>query len=200
MYKVFIDNKAFFFISNEDFNKYQGIFISDSFILNEKEFILKTHADSPKNMNVYIVSPQLETSFKSFFKEYQFIEAAGGIVCKGDAFLFIKRNDFWDIPKGKMEQNESPEITAYREIEEECGIQNLVLKSHISTTYHTYHLKGKDYLKKTHWYAFDYKGNKLGSPQNEEGITEIAWLKKSELSKVKENTFQSILDVIDSYF
>ena len=44
------------------------------------------------------------------------------MVRKADAYLFILRNVVWDIPKGKLEKGETPELAAVREIEEECGL------------------------------------------------------------------------------
>ena len=51
------------------------------------------------------------------------IEAAGGLVKNenGD-YLFIYRNDKWDLPKGKIEKDEKTKVAAVREVEEECGI------------------------------------------------------------------------------
>src|SRR4051812_7310538 len=50
---------------------------------------------------------------KDFFKHFTVIEAAGGIVQNKDKeLLFIYRRDKWDLPKGKMENNESAELCA----------------------------------------------------------------------------------------
>ena len=135
-----------------------------------------------------------------FFENHHKVEAAGGIVKRKEKYLFIKRNGLWDIPKGKLENNESPEEGALREIEEECGISNFTINKHITTTYHTYEYKGIPTLKKTYWFSFKYDGPKKGNPQLEEGITKIAWKKKEDMNKILENTYASIADVIHSYF
>ena len=56
-------------------------------------------------------------------KSITLIEAAGGLVInrKGE-YLFIYRNDKWDLPKGKLEKGERKRQGAVREVEEECGI------------------------------------------------------------------------------
>ena len=46
----------------------------------------------------------------------------------------------------------------------------------------------------------EYKGFKTVSAQIEEGITKVKWFKKSDLLKIKANTFLSILEVMDLYF
>ena len=103
-----------------------------------------------------------------------------------------------------MEKNEDPKWGAIREIEEECGIKKPVIESLICYTYHTYldTYKGKNklVLKKTYWYELSYDGDKDLKPQKEEGISKAKWVKKSKLDKIRLNTYESILEVIDTYF
>jgi 8-oxo-dGTP pyrophosphatase MutT (NUDIX family) len=136
----------------------------------------------------------------NFFVGYKFIEAAGGIVKSENSFLFIKRNGLWDIPKGKIEKKETPEIAAIREIQEECGITGeLIIRIKIIDTYHTYKFKNKSVLKKTHWYYLDYFGDKSTKPQLEEGITEIQWLPLNRFSIIESTTYPSIRDVLTEF-
>ncbi len=68
------------------------------------------------------------------------IIAAGGIVVNPNKeILWIFRRGFWDLPKGKLDPNESIEACAIREVMEETGISNLVLGDLILTTKHLYH-------------------------------------------------------------
>jgi len=200
MYKVFIQNRPIFFISVKEIEKYDGIFVRDKFAITDKVELIELLTSVPPHLFLHVICENPEETLTLFFENYQKIEAAGGIVKRKEKYLFIKRNGLWDIPKGKLESNESPEICATREIEEECGITNFKLKNHILTTYHTYEFKGLPTLKKTYWYGFEYDGPKKGLPQLEEGITKIAWKKKEDMNKVLENTYASIADVIDSYF
>lgn len=118
---------------------------------------------------------------------------------RGSRFLFIKRNEVWDIPKGKLEDGESPEIAAVREIEEECGLIAPTITAHLMNTYHTYFHKGKDVLKLTYWYLLEEGPQKSTlKPQLEEGITEIKYLEPGEFSLVLENTYTSIKEVIET--
>ena len=129
---------------------------------------------------------------------YTPITASGGIIENSNGeYLFIFRRDKWDLPKGKMDAGETPLNTAIREIEEETGVNGLELISPLKDTFHTYEAFGKKWLKTTHW--FHFKTNFSGEliPQTEEDITEIKWIKPQEISLVKQNTYPSILDILN---
>ncbi len=133
----------------------------------------------------------------AFFKHFTLIEAAGGIVENSKKeLLFIYRLSKWDLPKGKIEKNESAENAAVREIEEETGVQKMNLRKKITETYHVYNAFGKHFLKKTHWYHLkcNYLQNLI--PQTEESITDIKWISPKNLKDVYANTYPSIKDVL----
>lgn len=111
-------------------------------------------------------------------------------------FLFIERNGLWDLPKGKVEKNETIEQAAVREIEEECGIEQPMINHLLGYTYHTYEFKGVSVLKKNWWFVLHYSGSKKVTPQTEEGISQVVWLKKKQWGKVLENTYPSIVQVL----
>jgi 8-oxo-dGTP pyrophosphatase MutT (NUDIX family) len=147
--------------------------------------------------NFYIVCPDAKVYLKNIIAGITLIEAAGGLVRneKGD-YLFIFRNDKWDLPKGKIEKDEKTKVAAVREVEEECGITVSKLGSKICKTYHAYISKGDVVLKKTHWFNMKYKGNATLKPQLEEGITDVRWFRKGHIDAIVQNTFPSILDVL----
>ena len=133
---------------------------------------------------------------KSHFK---LIEAAGGIVENNGKLLLIYRLKKWDLPKGKMEVGEVPETTAVREVEEECGIQAKITKK-IGETWHTYELKGNSILKCTHWYHMQSLGSQTPTPQTEEAIEQVKWVKKKEVSQLlQENSYASIIDIFQRF-
>jgi hypothetical protein len=74
----------------------------------------------------------------------------------------------------------------------------LVLKKFITKTYHTYYIKKTPVLKKTEWFEMNTNGNEKTTPQIKEDITEIKWLKKSEVTLIMNNTYLSIIDVLSS--
>ena len=200
MYKVFIQNKPLFFISLKEMSNFDGFFIREGLALADKAQVTFLLKSIPTEIGLHILCEDPQETFQLFFDDYEKIEAAGGIVKRKESYLFIKRNGCWDIPKGKLEGDETPELGALREIEEECGITNLTIEKPITITYHTYQMRGIDTLKKTYWYAVNYDGPKVGTPQLEEGITKVAWKKASKIDKVLANTYSSIADVIKGYF
>ncbi len=143
----------------------------------------------------------LEKLQKAFFKHFTVIEAAGGIVQNADKeLLFIFRRGKWDLPKGKMEKNESAEICAEREIEEETGVTKLKLKKKIGDTYHIYDDFGKHFLKVSHWYYFTCPNKQTLAPQTEEDITEATWIKTKDIKKPVGNTYATIKDILANFF
>lgn len=200
MYKVFIDNTALFITTEAPTDKENSVIIYSDDIRSIREAVF-AWTDKIKNYDpVYLVTSKPDSAFAKMFEAFEYIEAAGGIVKKEDRFLFIKRHGYWDIPKGKLDTGESSDIGAIREIEEECGITNPTVDHLICTTYHTYKLKGKPKIKKTYWYALNYLGDETPIAQAEEGITKVKWFKAEDLFKVADNTFASILDVLQVYF
>ena len=69
-------------------------------------------------------------NFNTFCRNFITIYAAGGIVYNNSQqILMIFRNNFWDLPKGKLELNEKIEDCAIREVEEETGVKELIITS-----------------------------------------------------------------------
>jgi 8-oxo-dGTP pyrophosphatase MutT (NUDIX family) len=142
--------------------------------------------------------PNLVYLWRRFRKQYKLVIAGGGLVRNGkNKILFIYRNKRWDLPKGKAEYAELIEETALREVKEECGLTNLIVIKHIIDTYHTYDLKGSRKLKKTSWYLMHSNDVEL-VPQLEEGITKIKWVKEEKLDKIYQNTYPSIMEVVEA--
>ena len=133
----------------------------------------------------------------AFFKHFTVVKAAGGLVKNSDGeILMMLRRGKWDLPKGHLDQGETIEACAIREVTEETGLKNLELGRLIQITFHTYSLFGKHILKETHWYLMNAKGNENLVPQTDEDITEIRWIKKPELKKYLSNTFPSIAEIL----
>ena len=143
----------------------------------------------------------LEALKKAFFKHFKAIEAAGGVVENDKKeILFIYRLDKWDLPKGKLEKGENLEECAIREVEEETGVNNLTLKKKIGETYHTYNAFGKHFLKTSHWYHITCGKKQILVAQTEEQITEIKWVKPTDIKDTLANTYPSIKDIVEIFF
>jgi len=142
----------------------------------------------------------LEALKKAFWKKFTIIQAGGGLVLnKQKQALLIYRRGKWDLPKGKLDEGETLEQCALREVTEETGIKNITLKKAILTTYHTYHESGKFILKETHWFLMLSAQNQELVPQQEEDIQEVVWADGAQIEMALKNAYPSITDVIQHW-
>jgi len=137
---------------------------------------------------------------KAFFKKFSVVTAAGGLVRNphGELLLIFRRGK-WDLPKGKAGKNEKLEDTALREVREETGVTDLILDRPLGTTYHTYHEGSRHILKESHWWLMASQGEGRLKPQTEEDITDIKWLRRSELAPYLDKSFPLIRDLLQGY-
>ena len=56
----------------------------------------------------------IDHNWNKFCEKYKMIYASGGVVFNHDKLLMIFRNGFWDLPKGKIELNESSANISYK--------------------------------------------------------------------------------------
>ncbi len=194
MYKIFFNNRAIYIGDRAESVNFRGKLhqwqTSDSMVNIINDFELC-------NEDFFIISEHYEKLFELLKAEYTFIRAAGGVVFnKEQQILAIFRLGKWDLPKGKVEDNETVEQAAIREVEEECGITDVVIKKPLTITYHTYTMFGKKWLKETHWYSMFYTGSETLTPQTEEDIEKVVWLDALQLETFKRNTYNSILEVL----
>lgn len=146
-----------------------------------------------KLKSVHLIHPDKNQLLPELFKLLPMIRAAGGkVIHENKKVLFIYRNDKWDLPKGRIEKNESLEKAAMREIEEETGVSNLSITRPLQTTYHIFKRNGKHALKETFWFEMktNFKGNLV--PETSEGITSVEWLDNSQIEKVLSNSYANI--------
>jgi len=194
-YNIYINQKILIICSHTPNN------IQNYQVIEEEGFDFEIFFYTTINHNhtVFVIVNQNPKNILSKIKSnVKVIEAAGGLVkSEEDKYLFIKRNGYWDLPKGKLELNEKKKEAALREVEEECGIKVNSLEKKITKTYHIYELKGKIILKISHWYNMKAFANQALIPQIEEGITDVIWLPKTDWEIVKANTFSSIIEVLD---
>ena len=153
--------------------------------------------DKPQFQQGVLFNKDYKKLKEIFFKNFTLIKAGGGLVKnKYGEILLIFRRGKWDLPKGKLDDNETIEQCAKREVREETGLKEITVSKQIETTYHTYTEFGAHILKESHWFAMKALGNEKLIPQIEEGIVEILWVKKEGLTKYISNTFPAIVDVL----
>lgn len=146
---------------------------------------------------VYLVHPEKDQLLPELFKLLPMIKAAGGkVIHENKKVLFIYRNDKWDLPKGRIEKNESLEKAAMREIEEETGVSNLSIVKPLETTYHIFKRNGKHALKETFWFEMTTNFNGRLIPEQSEGITKVEWLDSNQIQQALSNSYANIRDLI----
>ena len=138
---------------------------------------------------------QLVQDFNSLYK---IIEAAGGVVYNENGeILVMYRRDYWDLPKGKIDKGETKAAAALREVEEETGLSQVERGDLICTTYHTYRDKKKRILKRTYWYKMT-TNEKQVTPQTEEDIEKLLWIKPQDFLREKKPIYNSIRVVVEA--
>jgi 8-oxo-dGTP pyrophosphatase MutT (NUDIX family) len=200
MYKVFSGQKCVVISAKEiqPSNKYskEVVFVNAESL--HKEYMLFSKSNK---LDTLIIIGEEEKVWKVFCSFFSYIEAAGGLVFnpKGE-LLMIYRNKYWDLPKGKMEVGESPDQTAVREVEEECGVKNLKIVRQLASTYHIYFQDKKDCIKQTYWFEMSSNDTTKPSPQQEEGIEEAKWMGKEEVKKIRRKVYLSLQEILRTTF
>jgi ADP-ribose pyrophosphatase YjhB (NUDIX family) len=131
---------------------------------------------------------------------YRFVLAAGGVVTDEEGrLLAIRRLGVWDLPKGKGEKKEVVEDAAVREVQEECGLEEVQLIRPLTATWHTYERKGKAHLKRTEWFLMRASSKERLIAQSEEDIEEVRWLGSDEVRMMEADTYPSLLPVLAAW-
>jgi len=145
---------------------------------------------------VNIFYPDVELLFQDFCAHHRIIEAAGGIVYNPQGeLLFIYRLGHWDLPKGKIDEGETPEEAALREVREETGLLDVQSEGFALTTYHTYRDRdNRRVLKPSHWFRMR-TAQKTLHLQTEENIEDAAWMLPKAFFEKALLAYPSIYDV-----
>jgi 8-oxo-dGTP pyrophosphatase MutT (NUDIX family) len=170
----------------------------------DSKFILKCISQLnekavPELQSIGFVVKDVEEFKKTVKKELVFIKAAGGVVENHEGkILMMKRLGCWDLPKGKAERGEKAEITALREVEEECNV-SVFAEDKLVTTWHTYSAKGKLTIKRTKWFTMRLISDVRMKPQTEEGIEELIWMDNAQVLEAEKQSYRSISHVLSAY-
>ncbi len=136
-----------------------------------------------------------------FRKGFREVPAAGGIVRSEKGVLFLFRRRKWDLPKGKIDANETPVEAALREVSEETGLTRLTILGPCSPTYHLYfsNFPGKKrewILKKTYWFTMQATEDEVPRPETAEDIEEVQWVPREQVDEILGNTYANLKKLI----
>lgn len=201
-YKVYINDRPLIMVDKDNLNQIDQQENSLLAQYNGKIKFLYNYIDlmekSQKYDQVILFTKDVEELWADFKIAHKILSAAGGVVFnKNGEFISIFRRGSWDLPKGKIDEGETPEIAAIREVQEECGVKNVTIEKPLMTTWHTYILKDKRILKPTYWFRMLCTDENL-IPQTEEDIEKIIWTSLDDFHKNCKPVYHSILEVINS--
>ena len=196
MYKVFFNQKPIFLTTELVFQTVRTPVMFIKF--SSPENIVKA-LKSKKTECLYLYHQKEDKLWMHFLRHFPIVEAAGGLVRHQDGrFLFIYRNEKWDLPKGRIEKNEPIRIAAVREVEEETGVDGLEIVKPLIETFHVFNRNGKYKLKKTFWFEMKTASTSTLTPQLDEGIEQAVWVFEKEIPHKFENAYENIKQVYGS--
>jgi 8-oxo-dGTP pyrophosphatase MutT (NUDIX family) len=106
------------------------------------------------------------------------VNSAGGIVLKDNSILMLRKtNGDWVLPKGRIEEGESEDEAAIREVEEESGITATAISrlGQINYQYRNIWYDNEMIDKYVIWFLmYEIKG--ALKPQHEEGFVEARYI------------------------
>jgi len=154
----------------------------------------------PEVHGITLFSTSIKDLWGTFKADYKYVAAAGGLVMDEDRrLLAFRRGGKWDLPKGKVEKGEGIEAAALREVREECGLRTLELGAALPDTWHTYERKGRQHLKRTHWFLMRGTAKDELVPQTDEDIDDVRWLDEAGLRAMKADSYASLMPVVAAW-
>lgn len=109
--------------------------------------------------------------------------SCGGVVIFRGKILLLYKNihnkyEGWVLPKGTVEEGETHEVTALREVKEESGARAEIVR-YIGNSSYSFNIPGDEVKKCVHWYLM--KGESYYSkPQKEEFFCDSGYYKYHE--------------------
>lgn len=124
--------------------------------------------------------------------------SAGGVIYRwrGEVpYILLIRDSYehWGFPKGHLEQGETPDVAALREVCEETGLAHLVLGPRLQTIDWYFRARGRLIHKFCHFFLIESPtGDTV--PQREEGITACCWVPLPEaLQRISYDNAREVL-------
>ena len=201
MVKIYIQNKPLFLVDSlnnevEDYLHRPTTIFIDELSPSAVKTMLHELEQPEFYYGVYMHHNTTEL-LETFKAQLEVILAAGGLVYTDEnELLLIHRLGHWDLPKGKLDEGETLEECALREINEETGAGFLTLEKLLHVTYHTYQQDGRKILKESHWYLVKAGEKTPLTPQTNENIAQCLWVPMAEIQPYIDGAFASVADVL----
>lgn len=205
--RLFFENKFFFFSSEAD---YREVSISNGEMMATPILhIGQEDVPSPEellaaagdNRSLVILAPDGEAAGERFCAQMPIVKAAGGLIenQRGD-ILVITRKGWRDLPKGHIDEGESAEEAALREVQEETGLQEAEIVAPLCTTRHFHRAYGRWEVKQTEWFLMFAPGEEPAlCPEEGESITAAEWLGGRRLWQAVESSYSTIKVVFEEF-
>lgn len=189
---------------------YHEILFLYKYLLNDKEYSkLQNNLDNKddktsyfrfieknKIKNIPILPKEIKKIInKNYFLKYE--KSCGAIIIDNEKALIIKQtNENWSFPKGHIEQKETEEETAIREIKEEVGL-NVILDTNFRKTIF-YCPDKQDTLKEVVFFLAKPLNDKI-TIQKEE-VLDYKWESLQNIKEIfKETNIQEVIDYALEY-
>lgn len=205
--RLFYENKFFNFISEADYRAVSSLSEGDA--VGPILHIGAEKVPSPEELlaaigeahSLIIIAHDKEEALKAFCEQMPIVRAAGGVVENdlGDV-LMMTRKGWRDLPKGHIDEGESAEEAAVREVMEECGLQAVEIVAPLCTTRHFHRAYGRWEIKQTEWFLMYAAGeNPTLTPEADEGITSAEWLRARRLWQAVGESYSTIKEVFEEF-
>ena len=119
-------------------------------------------------------------------------QSAGGIVWRRatpepEALIILDSHDRWAFPKGRIEEGETPEVAARREIAEETGVTAVKLTDTLGVSdfwfEDRWEVVGERVHKYIHYFLYEQTTHEEVVTSEEEHVKEYRWVPISELAE-----------------
>ena len=205
--RLFFENKFFDFFSEADFmavshSAEESVNSPILYIEGEKvptpEELLEAVGN---NRSLTILSADGERLGREFCNTMPIVRAAGGLVENEEGgILIITRKGWRDLPKGHIDEGESAEEAAVREVREETGLQDMEIVAPLCTTRHFHRAYGRWEVKQTEWYLMYATGSEpVLTPEEGENISAAEWLAGRRLWQAVDESYSTIKIVFEEF-
>ena len=198
---LFFENKIFRFLSTSSTcGAKEG---EPTYIVGEDEQLtpetLLSAIGTHHSLNLLCANPQ--RSLEVFCESLVVVRAAGGLVENSvGEILMIRRKGWPDLPKGHIDEEETSEQAAIREVQEETGLCEVEIVAPLCTSRHFHNAYGRWEVKQTDWYLMYADGESPAlTPQQGEQITSAEWLRARRLWRAVEDSYSTIKVVFEKF-